>query len=219
MNTRRYSVAIVLCALAVAAYDPSASGDETRRRLTIRGTGNDISVDRSETPTTPAKKPELSRGGAPISVLAEAIRMKESGGSDGAVLGYLKSHAFQIPAIIDLGSVNRLRGAGAGRPVLAYLASVSAIEVGDSGAVGGATAEPAAEIFPSGAPESEPDFAAQSGNPIFGGLFAPSRPSFRNPNESRHARSGPRAPLRPALNPIPTTPTTRREFGGVVLTR
>lgn len=163
------AVPIVFSALAAIGISLAASGrDETRKRVTIRGTGNDISVERSEALTAPARKPELTRAGAEPSVLSEAIRMKQAGRPDEAVLAYLRSHASRLPAVIDLESANGLRRAGAGKPVLAYLASVSAIEIGDSGAVGGGP-EPAS----SPRPEEDAGFAPQYGYPVFGGYSAP----------------------------------------------
>ena len=150
-SCRFVPVALITIGLSAAAR----ADTETHRRVTIRGTGSDISVERTETLTTPEKKPELARAASASPVLSEAIRMKESGGSDAALLAYLRSNASRLPVVVDLETVDRLRRAGTGKPVLAYLASVAAIEIGDSGAAWG---PPEAET--PAAPEYEPVPAA-----------------------------------------------------------
>jgi len=108
--------------------------------------------------------------------------MKQAGTSDDVLVSYLKTRASELPVSIDLDTVAQLRKAGAGKPVIAYLASVAAIEIGDSGAVGGG---PVVEYTSSPEPEYEPGFAAQYGYPIFGGYADPSGRSgfhsFRRP--------------------------------------
>ena len=106
-------------------------------RVTIRGTGNAISVERSGEPA-----PLLSADEPSSTVLGEAIGMKESGTSDEALVWYLKAHRTEIPSFVDLDTVAALRRAGAGRNVVAYLASVAAVEVGPTGAEGKSPEEP-----------------------------------------------------------------------------
>ena len=68
--------------------------------------------------------------------------MKEAGTTDAVLLGYLKAHAAELPGLIDFQTVSRLQEAGAGRTVIAYLTTVSAVEIGPTGAVGGPHEEP-----------------------------------------------------------------------------
>ena len=208
-SCRFVPVALITIGLSAAAR----ADTETHRRVTIRGTGSDISVERTETLTTPEKKPELARAASASPVLSEAIRMKESGGSDAALLAYLRSNASRLPVVVDLETVDRLRRAGTGKPVLAYLASVAAIEIGDSGAAWG----PPETETPS-APEYEPVPAAEYGYPIVGGYSAPagrgrfgSRP-FHRPIAARRVPMG----MRPAPSPAPipsASPERRVVFG------
>lgn len=194
-SSRVVPLAVIAIGLSVAA----CADTETHRRVTIRGTGSDISVERTETLTTPAQKPELSRASSTSPVLSEAIRMKQSGRTDVAVLAYLRSHASQLPVVIDLDTASGLRRAGAGKPVLAYLASVAAIEIGDSGAAWG---PPSAET--SATPEYEPGPAAEYGYPIGGGYSAPGgrghfgSHSFHRPPGEHRLPMGMRPPPAPA---------------------
>jgi hypothetical protein len=85
-------------------------------------------------------------------VLAQAADMKEAGTTDAALVGYLKAHATELPNLIDFETVSRLQSAGAGRTVIAYLTTVSAVEIGPTGAVGGAHDEPMEEAPASAEP-------------------------------------------------------------------
>jgi hypothetical protein len=128
-------------AFARASPEPISS---TPARIMIRGTGNSISVERSD-----AGSPRLlSRGGSRSTVLEEAVDMKAGGTADAALVGYLKIHAGEIPGFVDFDTVARLRDAGAGRTVIAYLATVSAVEIGPTGAAGGAREEPPESASP-----------------------------------------------------------------------
>lgn len=210
--TRTFFVTLLSIGSTIAAQAET----DNRTRVTIRGTGNNVSIDRTESPAAPAKEPELWRRTAPSSVLSEAIHMKEAKASDELVISFLKERASRLPIVVDLDTLRRLRAAGAGKPVIAYLSSVSAIEIGASGAVGGG---PVTEYPSSSEPEYEPGFAAQYGYPILGGYAAPSGRSgfhsFRRPGMMRF----PHAPafVRPML-PIPAqrpplSPLRRLVFG------
>ena len=129
--------------------------------------------------------------------------MKEAGMADEALVAYLRAHASGLPSFIDLDTVMRLRAAGAGRSVIAYLAGAAAVEIGPTGAVGGASAPE---------PEYEPVDEAPYGIPMFGGFGGyggTSRHSgsrfFRKPVVSRPA-------MRPFPVPTPFPPVvpTRR---------
>jgi len=133
-----FGIAAGLVARAGAA-DAGAPATASRSRVTIRGTGNTISIERTEG----AAPHLLTRGIAPSEVLARAIDMKEAGASDPVLVGYLKAHAAELPGFVDFDTVSRLRGAGAGRSVMAYLTTVAAVEIGPTGAVGGPTEESA----------------------------------------------------------------------------
>jgi hypothetical protein len=126
-------IGIGLIARTSAADEPAA-----QQRVMIRGTGNSISIERSV-----ESAPRLLSRGVPRSpVLAQAEEMKEAGTTDAVLLGYLKAHAAELPGLIDFQTVSRLQEAGAGRTVIAYLTTVSAVEIGPTGAVGGPHEEP-----------------------------------------------------------------------------
>ena len=107
-------------------------------RVTIRGSGNAISVDRTE---PPEEFIDAEEEPSPA-VLDEAIGMKESGTTDDALVGYLKAHRAELPALVDFDTLSALRRAGAGGSVVTYLASVAAVEVGPTGAEGTNREEP-----------------------------------------------------------------------------
>jgi len=107
-------------------------------RVTIRGTGSAISVERSAEPARRRSPVEASPA-----VLARAVGMKQSGTSDEALVWFLAAHRSELPAFVDFDTVSALRDAGAGGSVIAYLASVAAVEVGPTGAEGGSRDEPA----------------------------------------------------------------------------
>jgi len=140
------AVPVLLVAAALAAgIDRAAAGDissmrpSAPARLTIRGTGSTISVERAAPAEAPADAP------GPSSVLDQAVLMKESGTGDDALVGFLRAHRGEIPPYVDFDSLSALREAGAGRSVVAYLSIVSAVEMGPTGAVGGAHEGPEPE--------------------------------------------------------------------------
>ena len=120
----------LLQAISIAAALAVPMALSASPRVTIRGTGNDISVEHAEA------APTLGETAAPASVLDEAIRLKASGASDEAIVGFLRAHRDLLPTVVDFGTVSALREAGAGRTVVAYLSSVAAVEVGPTGAEG-----------------------------------------------------------------------------------
>ena len=126
------------------AVPPVSDGGAARSRITIRGTGSNVTVETAD--GAPRPRPTLSTATAPV--LAEAVRMKEAGTSDDALVWYLRGHAPEIPTFVDYETVSRLRSAGAGRTVIAYLSGVAAVEIGPTGAVGGPFSEEAVEAPP-----------------------------------------------------------------------
>ena len=72
--------------------------------------------------------PALSAG-----PLGEAIRLKAGGAGDASVIAYLQAHAAELPPVIDSEDVKQLRKAGAGKNVVAFLATVAAVDIGETG--------------------------------------------------------------------------------------
>jgi len=128
------SAALAVSGIAPLRATPSISSLHPAglARVTIRGNGSAISVERSGASAGDA---EAEEPGSPV--LAEAVRLTESGVGDEAIVRYLRANRADIPAFVDFGSMSALRDAGAGRSVVAYLSIVSAVEMGPTGAVGG----------------------------------------------------------------------------------
>jgi len=146
----RFLVAAVFTAGAAAAGAAAPLSSLHRSgpaRVTIRGTGNAIAVERTGEPA-----PLLPAGEPSYPVLGEAIGMKESGSTDEVLVGYLRAHRSELPSLVDLDTVAALRRAGAGRDVVAFLASVAAVEIGPTGAEGKSPEEPAYAAPEGGAP-------------------------------------------------------------------
>jgi hypothetical protein len=118
--------------LAVLIAPVSASADEpaaTRTRVTIRGDGDSVVIERS---TVPAGKPSRAAEWA-SGPIGAAVDMKAAGASDAQVIAYLQAHAEELPTVIASEDVRRLRKAGAGKRVVDYLARVSAVDIGETG--------------------------------------------------------------------------------------
>lgn len=119
--------------LALSAFVPVsvARGDsQSRTRVTIRGTGSDVVIERSAAALRKRvpQAPALSAG-----PLGEAIHLKAQGANDTAVIAYLQAHEAELPSVVDSEDVKQLRKAGAGKSVVAYLATVSAVDIGETG--------------------------------------------------------------------------------------
>jgi len=173
---------------ALARADSEAA-PVARSRVTIRGNGSGISVERSD-----AGSPRLlSRGETRSSVLEEVIGLKEGGTADAALGGYLKAHAAESPGLVDFDTVARLRSAGAGRTVIAYLTTVSAVEIGPTGAAGGSReASPESDSAAEPAMSNELPASLAYGGFVVGGI----RGTRAHRHDGRHGGISfpPRAP-------------------------
>lgn len=215
------AVAFAACVAAPAAMSASQAVPEdaapARPRITIRGSGNDVKIDR----TADARASKSFSTASPSSTaLTEAIRRKAQGGTDDAVVSYLRAHAGELPAIVDVTSVRSLRRAGASDTLFAYLATVAAIDIGPTGERS-AEAEPAAvseAAYPSGS-EAPDAFEPSTGYPFYGtvGGGVPAgarRHSMRRPpgRSVLLGRTGlPRAGFgAPRMIPPPLAPPRRR---------
>ena len=111
-------------ALASAA---NLFASDTPGRVTIRGSAEGVVVEGRPTRV-------LTRAGDPSrEVLAHAVKLRQSSADDSVTLAYLRAHASDLPAVVEASDVARLRRAEAGQPVIAYLATVSAVDVGPTG--------------------------------------------------------------------------------------
>jgi hypothetical protein len=113
--------------LMLAPCPPLSAEPDATARITIRSRGADVVIE-GDRAAFPRPLADVGR-----TTLAEAVRLKRKGEEDAAVIAYLRTRRADLPAIIAAGDVPRLRGAGAGRSVVAYLASVAAVDVGPTG--------------------------------------------------------------------------------------
>jgi hypothetical protein len=122
-------LAAVAVALGIAMPEPARCDTPGRARVTIRGTGNDVVLEQNQTPGRgPSRASPQSPG-----PFREAADLKARGASDAQVIAYLQAHQAEIPSIIDAEDVNRLKKAGAGKAVVTYLTTISAVEIGETG--------------------------------------------------------------------------------------
>jgi hypothetical protein len=169
--SKAFAVRATLLALSTLVTVSAARGDaQSRTHVTIRGTGKIIAIERSE---VRAQKPPSELPVIVPSLLDEAVRMKAQGASDRTVISYLRAHEAELPPVVDLEDLKQLREAGAGKSVMAYLTTVAAFEVGETGEgpEAAVSAAPVSETDLETAPYGMPD-----GYPIFGGYGGPRPP-------------------------------------------
>ena len=172
-----------LMTLVVLASTSVARGDEVvRTRVTIRGSGSNVTIEET---LAPVRKPVFERRKVPTDTLGEAIRLKTEGANDVTVVAYLRVHEAELPPIIEAAAMSRLRRAGAGKSVAAYLATVSAVDIGETGKGWGPAVSNAY------AQETEAGMSAYDisyGYPVGGGYASPYSGRRRNAAFShRHA--------------------------------
>jgi hypothetical protein len=177
---KRFAAAL-FAGLLTAVCASGQGNPPTRTRVTIRSEAGNVVIERSQT-TAPAPKPS----GVPDRIpgpLDTAADMKTAGASDADLLAYLRAHAAELPQVIDAEDIHRLRKAGAGRSIVGYLASLSAVEIGETGegneAPAGIASAPApdSEFYSSGAPYYEA---------FVGGYYPSYAPGFMHPRFPSH---------------------------------
>jgi hypothetical protein len=163
-GTARVAFAAVLAMASSAAARADA---EARTHVTIRGTGSNITIQETQ---APARRPFFEKSSFPSGAIGEAVRLKTEGADDVRVIAYLRVHEGQLPPVIEAADVRQLRKAGAGKSVVAYLATVAAVDVGETGE----GREPA--VSNGLLPETEagtPVYGMPYGYPVAGGYAAP----------------------------------------------
>jgi len=166
--SRAFAARATLLALSTLVPASAALGDaQSRTRVTIRGTGKIIAIERSE---APARK-RVSESAVPAGPLGEAVRLKAQGASDTTVISYLRAHEAELPPVVGSEDLRQLRKAGAGKSVMAYLATVAAVDIGETGE-GYEAAVSAAPVSPIDL-ETAPYGGMSNGYPLFGGYGAP----------------------------------------------
>ncbi|MGE5278106.1 MAG: hypothetical protein ACM3SU_14000 [Acidobacteriota bacterium] len=158
---RRSAGPVVLVSLAMSGVLAAREQPVSQTRVTIRGTGANVTIERTAAPFPARAAERLPGAGTPI---REAVRLKTEGLDDEALLSYLRERRADLPRIVDASDVRRLRAAGAGESVMDYLSSVAALDVGETGE-GGAPA-PANEPYPG--PDLEGGYGMAYGYPVDG---------------------------------------------------
>ena len=148
----------------------AARGDtQIRTRVTIRGAGNVVVIERSE---APVKKRVSEATAISAGPLGEAVHQKAQGANDAVVIAYLRAHEAEIPPVVGSEDVKELRKAGAGKSVLAFLATIAAVDIGETGEGHefAASAGPVSPIESEAAP-----YGVSGAYPLSGGYGAPYR--------------------------------------------
>lgn len=172
---------VALAALLLLASSSVARGDTVARtRVTIHGSGSNVTIERTQ---APARRAVFERKAVSPDALAEAIQLKTQGVSDGMLVAYLRAHEAELPPVIEAAAMTRLRKAGAGKSVAAYLVTVAAVDIGETGEGWGPS------VSNGYAPETEAGTPADdmtAGYSIAGGYAAP-YPARRRNSSFRHA--------------------------------
>lgn len=214
--SRRFAVfgAISLALPALTAAAAPRDDAQPRTRVTIRGSGSDVAIERAPALARRTGADSIIR---PAGVLGEALRMKTEGADDAAVLEYLRRNEVDLPPVLEAEDLKRLRRAGAGRDVLAYIAGRAAVDIGPTAQ----REETAAAMVPEPAIDSSADYDLSYPYPVFTGDPGYGAPS-RRAGFAGHGRFFRRFPSRRAFVPhrvprpgrmIPPRPSVRHGVG------
>jgi len=138
VNSSLLARASLLVAGAIALSVPSAadtadtsspSAPPSQGHLVIRGSGNDVRLERDVTPPAARRQFSASR----TAVLDELARMSKGGVAEPLLVTYLKTHAREVPKVLGQDDLRRLESAGVSDSVIAYLKRTSAVDIGVSG--------------------------------------------------------------------------------------
>jgi len=127
LGTARAAFAAVL---AMASSAAARADTQARTHVTIRGAGSNITIQETQ---APARRRFFEKSAFPSGAIGEAVRLKTEGADDVRVIAYLRAHEGELQPVIEAADVRRLRKAGAGLSVVAYLATVAAVDVGETG--------------------------------------------------------------------------------------
>lgn len=127
--------AAFLASVTFASLAAAAAQTAPPSRVTIKGRGGEVSIERTD---KPVRRRAFGEGAVSGGVVGEAIRMKARGADDTVVVTYLRAHRTELPSVIEAAEARQLHRAGAGEAVMAYLATESAIDIGETGEGSGA---------------------------------------------------------------------------------
>jgi hypothetical protein len=205
--SRSFPARATLLALLALVPVSGARGDtQSRTRVTIRGSGTAVVIERSEG-LVRKRLPEATAVSAPVGPLAEAVHQKSQGASDASVISYLLAHQAELPSVVGFEDMKQLRKAGAGKSVVAYLATVAAVEIGETGE-GYETASSAAPVSPT---DLETAPYGMSDAYLYSGGYGGSYPARLVPRGLPHLRRMPSPHGRPPFHGFPMrAPFSRR---------
>jgi hypothetical protein len=206
---RPLTLAAVLAALPAVAAAADAAGETPsgRQRITIRGTGSSVEVERTEVSARRQTGPRAE----PAGVLDQAADLKARGASDASVVDFLRAHQASLPPIIEARDIRTLRKAGAGQAVVTWLTTVTAVDIGDTGEGHEAVVSaPESEGFPYGQPY---DWGADGGYGMpyyfssgYGYPSARPHPSHHQMRGVGRSGRGVQMPARPAFSAASPSP-------------
>ena len=126
---------LLLAALALPgilradASAPKAESTTPPGRIVIRGSGSDVRLER-ETAAPVSRRSAFARS---PTLLDEIARMARGGASDPMLLTYLKTHAREIPKVLNQEELLGLRREGVSDAVVGFLSRSAAIDIGLTG--------------------------------------------------------------------------------------
>jgi hypothetical protein len=126
---RAFRFGVPLTAATALAFSlPLLADSSTGTKVTIRGSGNQVSVERTP---APARAPRTAaRRLSNSDLVADVARQMKAGRSDPEILADLRARQFELPLVIGSGDLVRLKRLGAGEDVVAYLAHATAVDIG-----------------------------------------------------------------------------------------
>ena len=203
---KQVTVAAVLAVLPAVAAASDSPGDTSpgRQRVTIRGTGSSVEIERTQASARKQSSPATE----PAGVIDQAADLKARGASDASIVDYLRAHQASLPPIIEARDIRTLRKAGAGQAVVTWLTTVAAVDIGETGegheaVVSAAPPSAESEGFPYGQPYA---WGADGGYGMpyyfssgYGYASPPHRPSHHMRGVGRSGR-GVQIPARPAFS-------------------
>jgi len=222
----RLSPLVSVLSLVLAASLP-AQTPAGHTKVTIRGSGSEVTIEKSPSAPAEHRSNALSRSlfpqTAPSSagsegIVGEVVRLKSAGADDSMALAYLRLHQSELPSFITAEDVQALRKAGVGKPFLIALTTLSAVDIGKTG-----EGQPVAnELPPPGEMagyEAQEAYGYGYGYPVAAGYGGYGGHNGMHHHFFPHMRPSPRPPiLRPPIpHPVPQPAMNhtigRREVG------
>ena len=165
-------LAAAAAAAILAVNTPLLADSAPATRVTIRGSGSQVTIERTPAGAH-AARPKAARRLSGNELVDEIARQTAAGLPDAQVVEGLRARQSELPPVIGSSDLLRLRQAGAGDALIRYLASVSAVEIGptsdDRGATSAAPMPLAPELTPGFAQgEAYYGYGGYAGYPIYG---------------------------------------------------